>query len=147
MEDGSQKSAVRLYAVPRRFDLATIMVVTFAYALVLGASRMLKLPPHIVFHIAGFLSAVAIGQALLFRGKKPRLSSALVGAVYVVGVYAYGALTREPSLLQFQVAILRIWFFIALYGVIVGYFGGIAVGSVFLLSDVARKLIQRCKRD
>ena len=109
----------------------------------LGALRVLKLPPIDIAKVAGFFTCVAIGQALLFRGKKPRLSSVLVGAVYIVGLYVSDAMKRDPSLLQFHVFALLIWLAIAIAGVISGYVAGIAVGSVFLLSDVMRKLIQR----
>jgi uncharacterized membrane protein YczE len=102
-------------------------------------------PPLAVVKVAGFFTCVAIAQALLFRGKKPRLSSVLVGVVYIVGHYVSDAMTRNPSLLEFHVFILLIWLFIAVAGAFCGYAAGIAVGSVFLLSDVIRKSIQRRK--
>ena len=89
-----------IYSAPRRFDLATIMVVTLAYALLLAGLRLLRMPPSGVLHVAGCITCVGIGQALLFRGKRPRLSSILVGVAYLVGSYVIDAVTRDGSLLD-----------------------------------------------
>ena len=136
---------VRLHSVPRRFDLATMMVVTLAYALLFAAFRLIRLPPIAMGVVAGFITCVGIGQALLFGGKKPRISSVLVGAVCTVGIYVYTALTIDASLLEFHVEILKIWIMVAIAGSVAGYVAGITVGSVFLASDLVREVNQRDK--
>lgn len=136
----------RLYSVPRRFDLATMMAVTLAYALLFGALRLMRIQPIDIAKVAGLFTCIAIGQAVLYRGKRPRLASVLIGIVYLVGIYLVHAATREAEMLQIQFFVLLIWLAIAMAGAICGYFSGIAVAAVFLVSDMLRKSIQWCRR-
>ena len=133
----------KLYSVPRRFDLATVMVVIFAYALLLGGLRLLQLPPLAMLNVAGFVTCVAIAQAALFRGKTPRLASKLVGAVYLLAAYLIPAASRDPGLLRLEPLVFLVWVLLAAAGAFVGYLAGLAVASVFLLSDVVRRWLRR----
>lgn len=132
-----------LYSVPRRFDLATIMVVTIAYALLFVVMRLAQLSPIVFVLIAGTITSVGIGQALLFGGKNPRLSSVLAGIACIFG-YGVFANIAVGSLRPGSLVILLIWSLIA--GTSLGYVAGVAVGSVFLMTDMMRKSIQRFKR-
>ena len=121
MVHSQPNSTARLYSVPRRFDLATIMVVTFSFAVLFAGLRMLQLrPTHIL---------------------KPRLSSVLVGMLGMVGFYAFYAITSDPSLFEFHRFVLAIWLMIAIAGGVAGYLAGVAVGSVFLVSDLLRNSV------
>ena len=42
----------RVYSAPRRFDIATMLVVTVAYALLMGAMRVLKFDPYLLCNCA-----------------------------------------------------------------------------------------------
>jgi uncharacterized membrane protein len=134
-------SSTKLYSAPRRFDLATILVVTLAYAVLFGALRLLHADHIVVLMIAGLISCVGVGQALLFQGKRPRLASLLIGVVVSCCVCVI------------DIVVLGDWPFIvvalvssAVSGLIFGYLAGVAVGSVFLVSDLTRRLIQRFTR-
>lgn len=133
-------SVSKLYSAPRRFDLATMMAVTLAYALLFGAFRLAGIQATGVVLAAGFITCVGVSQAVLFRGKKPRLSSVLVGAVCLLGVYVVDIAIRD-TLLAPDLAATLMWF--AVLGAILGYFAGVAVGTVFLVSDVIRRASQR----
>ena len=135
-------SVAKLYAAPRRFNVATIMIVTIAYALLFSALRMTQSPPSVFVAVAGFITCVGIGQALLFRGERPRMSSVLVGVVCHVGIALFGTMASIGR--PFNIVFTGIW--PAVNGAIFGYLAGVAVGSVFLLSDMVRKLIRWCKR-
>lgn len=130
-----QSTRPTLYSVPRRFDLATLLTVTLAYALLFAALRVLRFEPLVFGLVAGFFTAVAIGQALLFKGDSPRKASVLVGAVYWTG-------------LQTLVGMAGVWSpclaasFI-LWGGASGYVAGTLVAGVFLVADAVRRATTR----
>ncbi len=71
-----------VYAAPRRYDLATMFVVSVAYAVLFSVMRLLQAGP-LVFVITGlFFTAIAAAQALLFKGNAPRLASCIAGSLY-----------------------------------------------------------------
>jgi putative addiction module component (TIGR02574 family) len=133
----------KLYSAPRRFDLATIFVVTAAYAIILSSLRGLGSPPLVVFYIAGFITLVGIGQAVLFGGTKPRLASVLTGIVaYFVGMVTaplVGHFDIGGAVEQVAVALL----FAAPVGAPLGYVAGVIVGGVFLVADAIRQMHTR----
>ncbi len=134
----------KLYSVPRRFDLATIIVVTIAYALLFATLRLMRCQPIAFVVVAGFITCVGIGQALFFGGKRPRISSVLVGVVCLVGTCMVFALFRGWPRFDVRTAALALRSAIA--GAFSGYTAGVIVGSVFLISDVMRKSIHLLKR-
>lgn len=117
------------------------MVVTFSFAVLFAGLRMLQLRPTHILKVSGFIACVGCGQALLLGGKKPRLSSVLVGMLGMVGFYAFYAITSDPSLFEFHRFVLAIWLMIAIAGGVAGYLAGVAVGSVFLVSDLLRNSV------
>ena len=137
---------MKLHSVPRRFDLVTLLVVTLAYAVLFGALRLMRLGPKDIGQVGGFVTCVGIGQALLFGGKRPRVASMLVGVVCLVGIYLASALTADASLLEFHYLALPVWMSIAICGAISGYFAGVAIGLVFLVSDTISTAMRQRKR-
>lgn len=69
----------KVYSVPRRYDLATLMAVTLAYSLLFGVMRFLQAPPALIGVVSLFITLVGLGQALLFRGRHPRAASLVAG--------------------------------------------------------------------
>ena len=133
--EAQRNSRQSLYSVPRRFDMATIFVVTGAYSILLGSLSALHAGPIVMTALAIFISLVGVGQALLFRGLKPRLASTLVGICIfqflTIGQWFY---TPIPIGLMLVLAIVNI-----LYGAILGYLIGTMVGGVFLVADLIRR--------
>jgi hypothetical protein len=124
------------YSVPRRYDLATLFFVTTAYALLFAVLRLIRLPPKAVGTSALLLALVGIAQAVLFKGKAPRAASIAVGTIFVGIVYVM-AIPGPMSIENLTPLLLSS----ALAGPIVGYLCGVLVGGVFLVADVARKLV------
>jgi hypothetical protein len=127
----------KVYSAPRRFDLATIFVVTLAYSLLLGAMSAMTFPPVASLFVAGFVSLVGIGQAVLFGGARPRTSSVLVGIVLYVcamlGVWILGGQRMYPTELMLIMASYSL-----VGGAILGYLAGALVGGVFLVAEKIR---------
>ena len=125
-----------LYSVPRRFDLATVLVVTAAYSLLFGGFAALKAHPLLTTAVATFVTFVGIGQALLFGGLKPRLASIAVGFSLFELAFAVTYALTSPSLGSYVWILIAIY---AFYGSIFGYVVGTIVGGVFLVADVFRR--------
>jgi hypothetical protein len=133
------------YGVPRRFGIGTILIVTAAFAGLLGLLRWLGAPPLVVGFLVGFVSLVGLGQAVLFRGRRPRQASIVTGiacfAVYSAVVLIYG-LIRDPSLARIAVVML-VW--TMLCGSLCGYLAGCFVAAVFLVMDAVERLLGRLR--
>ena len=133
----------KVYSVPRRYDLATLFAVSLAYAFLFGVMRIFNADPVAVALVAGFVTAVGLSQALLFRGNAPRAASMVAGASYwIVGLIIYGALRGLDPLLNLVTVIYGASYAV-IAGSIAGYFGGVFVGAVFMFADFTRKFVQR----
>jgi hypothetical protein len=130
--------AEKIYSAPRRFDLATIFAVTFAYSLLFAVMSSLGSHPVMSLIVGGFVTLVGIGQALLYGGNNARVASVLTGAVINVpltmALTIWG--TRSASLLG---VLLMAPVGFALGGAC-GYLAGTLVGGVFLVADKLRQL-------
>jgi hypothetical protein len=126
-----------LYSAPRRFDLATIFVVTAAYSLLLGGLSWLGAPPIVKVAIAGLVAIIAASQAMFLKTANPRGVSILTGAVAytIFSWFIWMAIPRGFLWNSF--------FFVVVIngiigGAIMGYLMGTLVGGVFLVADVLR---------
>ncbi|MCI0335791.1 MAG: hypothetical protein L0228_21500 [Planctomycetes bacterium] len=141
---GSPPETAKIYSAPRRFDLATIFVVTFAYSLLFAVMSGLNFPPVASLIVGGFITVVGAGQALLFGGKKPRLASAVTGAVVSVPLtlltmdFGPRGLAGELWVLGMPASII--------FGAGFGYAAGALVGGVFLVADAVRQKFARRAR-
>ena len=70
--------------MPRRFSIGTAMILTAVFALLFGLLKTLDVPPVVFFVVSAFVAAIAVCQAVLFKGKNPRKASIVVG--FVMGV-------------------------------------------------------------
>jgi hypothetical protein len=133
-----------VYSVPRRFDLATIFVVTSAYAMLFGGLSALGASPIVSVVIGGFVTAVGIGQAVLFGGQRPRSASVLAGVVLHAFIWIVYWIA-DPRLLPTE-AVLFITGYVVIGGCILGYCVGGLVGGVFLVADMFRRRLRRRQR-
>lgn len=124
-----------LYSAPRRFDLATILAVTSAYALLFAGLARLQSPPATTLIIAGFITLVGVAQSVLFGGNRPRLASAVAGVGMSVVPFLIAAAMGRPSRISVGCQLIA--------GPLMGYLAGALVGSVFLVSDYLRRFIRR----
>ncbi|WP_145384765.1 hypothetical protein [Stieleria neptunia] len=128
-----------MYSAPRKFDLSTTLVVTTACAMVFAILRAVSLPMIAVAVVAAFFTSIALGQAILFGGKHARVASMLVGAVFFVVAMTFVALRQSNG--QSAEDLIPLLFFNAIFGACWGYLGGVLVGSVFMLAEKVRTII------
>ncbi len=138
---GSPPETAKIYSAPRRFDLATIFVVTFAYSLLFAVMSGLNFPPLASLIVGGFITVVGAGQALLFGGRYPRAASVVTGAAanvlitIVTSISAPRGFAGEFLGLAIPAG--------ALFGAGLGYLAGTLVGGVFLVADAVRQIFAR----
>lgn len=135
-----------LYSAPRRFDLATIFVVTAAFSLLLGGMSALDAPPVVMVVVASMLGTVATTQALFRDIANPRGISIVTGAVaFTVMCWIIMASTRYFLPRSFFV---NTFIFGIPGGAFFGYLAGTLVGGIFLVADKLRgRLEGRAKTD
>ncbi len=72
---------------PFQFGISTLLAVTAMYAVLFSVLRSLALPPVVFTETAVFLTAIALGQRLLFGGLRPILASAIIGICLCTGFF------------------------------------------------------------
>lgn len=123
-----------IYSAPRKFDLAMLLAVTTAYAILFATIRfvagagLVNQQGPVIFWIGGLVTVVGFAQSVLFGGDKPREASALAGFVYGVFVMLGNSREFDPG----GVVCLSI------FSPGIGYLAGGLVGGVFLVADYLR---------
>lgn len=84
-----------VFAVPRRFDLATVLVAMTGFALLFTGLLLLDATPGVLAGAAALFTLVAVAQAIAIRWEKPREASIVAGMVFfaslaMLPVVAYG---------------------------------------------------------
>ena len=134
-------NASGLYSAPRRFDLATIFVVTAAYSLLLGGLTAIGMPPLVKVVVAALVTIIAATQALFLKVANPRGISIITGAIaYTVMSWCIWLSVRYvfPNSFFFVTFINGI-----IGGAILGYLLGTLVGGIFLVADMLRGKFER----
>ena len=127
-----------LYSAPRRFDLATIFVVTAAYSLLFGAMSALNYYGPITQVAVGLLiTVVAAAQAFYKDVANPRGVSIVAGSITLTVILAILGISVPHFFLE--PLFLVIVFYGLIGGAISGYLAGVLVGGVFLVADALRK--------
>ena len=128
----STDEEVTIFSAPRKFDLATMLAVTTAYALMFAGMRAFDASDELMLWTGAFVSIVAASQAILFGGASPRASSMLVGMVLIsLTMLFIGSGFSVLSI--FSSAIVG-----GLLGTPLGYLTGTLVGGVFLIAHHLR---------
>lgn len=123
-----------LYSAPKRFDLATIFVVTAAYSLLLGGLAMLDAIPVVMVGFSVLAAVVTGAQAYFQNTLNPRGVSIVAGMVVsTLFVWAGHVILRSYVAIPFTT-----FFFGLGCGSFVGYLMGTLVGGVFLVADELR---------
>lgn len=122
----------QVFAVPRRFDLATVLVAMTGFALLFTVLiAVFKSPPAFLAAMAILFAMVAVGQALAIRTENPREASVAAGAMFGIAVALYQVYQYGP---HYMLSVL----FAPVWGGCCGYLAGTLVGSVFLISHHLR---------
>jgi len=131
----------KIYSAPRRFDLATIFVVTFAYSLLFASMNMFSFPPTVSLIVGVFITLVGAGQALLFGGRNPRVASVITGAIACVPL-TLATIMMTPRGFRSDEMFVSVPLSV-IFGAGFGYVAGVLVGGVFLFADAIRKWFVR----
>jgi len=159
--DSGKSKTNNHYSAPRRFNLATIMVATTAYAMLLAGLKALDFGQTALIHAASLVTLVAVAQSLfaswqspkrfLFLfSNNPRQISVLVGIAYFVitnwqYLFEYSRISFQ-GIFQDQPLILAA-VMILLPGTLMGYFSGVLVAGVFLVADYLHRFLERPRSD
>jgi hypothetical protein len=128
-------------SVRSRYSLSAMLVAVTAYSLLLGLLAIMKAPPILFVDTVVFVTAIAIAKVFLFHGRKPRLASAITGAVaaaLLAGTQTYWMLldSKYPEgVLWAPYAAIGAALTFGLLGGIVGYIIGVLLGLLFVLVE------------
>jgi hypothetical protein len=122
-------TAPEIFSVPRRFDMATILVAMTGFALLFAGLRAMDARPEIMASLAGLFVAVAIGQAFVATAGNPRTASIIAGGLYWFVASAVMGMGITSDRLDFCYLTLAV-----IFGPITGYLAGTLVGGVFLVA-------------
>jgi hypothetical protein len=130
-----------VFSVPRRFDLATVLVAMAAFSLLFAGLLLLDAPPSVLAYLGGFLALVAAAQWIASNWNRPRTASVVAGILiyWVAGVAETLLMSPRmglPQLIAIQLVSAT------LAGSIAGYLGGVLVGGIFLVSHYLREWLK-----
>ncbi len=139
------------FGVPRRFGIGTMLVVTAMYAVLFAVLRAIGLSPLDFGVIVLFFTAVGLGQAILFGGKRPRVASRIVGASFSLSVglvrFFHHEMTSGVSIpLPLHYLCIGILFSL-FFGLLWGYVAGVLISGVFLMLDKLGRLRGKAKNE
>lgn len=133
---------VTIFSAPRRFDLATMLAVTTAYALMFGTMRMLDADNVFMLVTGLYVSFIALSQALLFGGKHPRWASIVSSVGFAAGSILIAILSGQFSAGDiFALMVACVIVFPPL-----GYLTGALIGGVFLIAHHLRQWLDKPDR-
>jgi hypothetical protein len=132
-----------VFSVPRRFDLATLLVAMAAFAALFGTLLMMNAPPDMLAFLGGLFALVAAAQWLAAKWNCPRTASAIAGILFYWAAYIAEALSHSRNWIN-DVVIQMIP--AALVGSVGGYVAGALVGGIFLASHYLREWLGRGER-
>jgi hypothetical protein len=137
-----------LYSAPRRFDLATIFVVTAAYSLLFGGlsglDNAFNFGPLPLIVLGSLIAIVGLAQALCHGVLNPRGVSIVAGAA-AYSLFSLVLFVADPRLFLYSPFVaLVINGFVG--GAVLGYMAGVLVGGVFLAADALRGKFDRIRR-
>ncbi len=132
-EESATKTAPHEAGVPRRFGMGILLVIMTMYAVLFAVLKALGTPPLGFVLIAGFFTVVGLGQMILFKGKRPRRASVLVGGCFLpclyLGVVIYQRWRpHPPDLIGGLIGGI-------IQGCLLGYLAGLLIAAVFLFID------------
>jgi predicted phage tail protein len=135
--------AARVYQVPRRFGLGSLLVVTAFFCGLFAVMRFFRMPPLMMGYFGAQIVAAGVMQFIL--PKSPRGASALTGAILLpvltIAYIAYHDGTLGPD------DLIESLFCTVTGGALLGYSAGVLIAGVFMVMQVADEMISRKKTD
>ncbi len=141
MNDSSKE---RLYQVPRRFGMRTVLAATAGFALMLGIVKWLGVSPVVVIFYTSFIMVVSAAQ-IAFESK-PRLASMVAGGLFLpllkLGAMCFdhglAAINHGPFTGLFSGGQ---FFYLCVFGALYGYLIGTMLAGIYLVADKLKALI------
>jgi hypothetical protein len=131
-----------LYSAPRRFDLATIFVITAAYSILFGAITALDYGPFQIIVLGSIVTLIAVVQGWLHGEVNPRGASIVVGAAAYT-LFSYFLWRAHPRAFFVNDIVYVVVINGLIGGAALGYLSGAVVGGVFLVADFLRGKLER----
>jgi len=134
------RPARRAARVPRRFGVGVLLLFVLLYALLFSFLSVLGVDPLVFVLVATYVTAVGLGQILLFGGEKPREASIWVGVPVLmlmptVGCFAVMASSFSIVALAGMACTLVMGLTLAIP---LSYVTGAAMAGIFLVMDRVR---------
>jgi hypothetical protein len=114
--------------VPRRFGVGVMMVITTMYAVLFAVLQ--STPVGVFVSVALFFTIIGVSQAVLFKGRNPRLASILTGMVLGLLLALIIAVVEIRSVPLEVIVIIP--FVYGGLGALAGYVVGWLIAAVFL---------------
>ncbi|MFO0905564.1 MAG: hypothetical protein U0939_21315 [Pirellulales bacterium] len=132
----------RVYSVPRRFNILSIMVLTTLFAVGFAALRYCNAPLPVYLYV-GVQATITLGVQM-FWPNAPRTSSVISGALLLpltlIGAFLIEVDGRRPP---HPLVVLCPLPFVVGGGMFVGYVMGVFAAGVFLIVDKLEVLLRR----
>ncbi len=125
----------RIYCAPRRFDILTILCVSSVYGIAFAIGTTSKTPTYIWMTFLLVVTSIGLAQAILWKGKRPRLASILVGVVSFV-IWMLFMMSASPMVSGNDLA--ATLFASTVAGSVFGYVLGAGIGGLFLVIEGLR---------
>ncbi len=138
------------YRVPERFGVAHILGILTAFGLLFGGLRCFHAPP--VFYVFFGVQSVAVCLVQMRFGQMARAASIAVGCVFLPLLAWHLVAVDSPYLSR---GFVHSWHenlmsealpIVILCGGLLGFLTGTVVAGVFLVIDIADRLVQRAAR-
>lgn len=91
----------------RRFGIRTMLLITAMYALLFGLLKWFQVGEGLCVLTVIFFTAVGLGRAFLFRGRRPVLAAAMVGGGFGV-LFGLHAVVQEASQCPFGMCVVHV---------------------------------------
>jgi hypothetical protein len=120
----------KVYSVPKRFGLASLLAIITALACLFGALRLVDTPPVIYLFLGTQVMVICVAQ--MFYNAEPRRASMIAGAILMPTFLAAAAIfVPGPDI----GGVLCMTVPGILFGAFAGYLIGTCVAGIFLLMD------------
>ena len=127
-----------VFSVPRRFDLATVLVAMSGFAALFTGLLLHDARPSILAIIGGLVATVGIGQGVAAKWNRPRTASMLAGVLFWL-LFSIFVMTTGAPHVGWPCALFGMTISVVVWGTVTGYLAGALVGGVFLVSHHLRE--------
>ncbi len=149
LDQAAESEHQKLYSAPRRFDLATMLVVTTAFALLFTGMTILDFNFWVFLYFASLIVVVGICQSAFVPRYSPRSVSLIAGIAYhvmvMMGIFVFSLYfaskfsgqrgSVRPGMLIF------LMFVSTIFSPALGYLSGVLVAGTFLVADQLRGVL------